>query len=181
MIKDKLLIWKLKCKSRKALEQTYKKHKNFLLKLATALLHNQTDAEDVVHEVFLTLARQPERLRLNGNLKSFLATCAANRAKNINKSRQPGSTARPEETEKISSNLKRPEQWLVFDERLKLLKKALTQLPYEQREVIMLHIEGDMKFKEIAAYQNVSINTIQSRYRYGIDKLRTLLDGKVIL
>lgn len=179
MIEDKLLIWKLKCGSRKALEQTYKKHKNFLLKLAMALLHNQIDAEDIVHEVFLTLARSPQILRLNGNLKSFLATCVANRAKNINKSRQSKTIKTLEETELITSNPKRPEQWLVFDERLKLLSSAMTQLPYEQREVIMLHIEGDMKFKAIASYQNASINTIQSRYRYGIEKLKSILNSEV--
>ena len=179
MIEDKLLIWKLKCGSRKALEQTYKKYKNFLLKLALALLHNQTDAEDVVHEVFLILARSPEILRLDGNLKSFLATCVANRARNINKSRPSNTINDLEETELISGNIKRPEQWLVFDERLKLLITSMAQLPYEQREVIMMHIEGDMKFRTIASYQNVSINTIQSRYRYGMEKLRSILNSEV--
>ena len=38
-----------------------------------------------------------------------------------------------------------------------------------------------MKFREIADSQNVSINTIQSRYRYGLERLRSLLDGKVTL
>lgn len=35
-----------------------------------------------------------------------------------------------------------------------------------------------MKFKEIAKLQNVSINTVQGRYRYGLTKLRTILDGE---
>jgi DNA-directed RNA polymerase specialized sigma24 family protein len=38
-----------------------------------------------------------------------------------------------------------------------------------------------MKFRQIAQLQEVSTKTAQSRYRYGIDKLRSLLDGKVAL
>ena len=52
---------------------------------------------------------------------------------------------------------------------------ALAELPYEQREVIVLHLHGELRFREIARYQGVSTNTVQSRYRYGLDKLRTLL------
>lgn len=55
----------------------------------------------------------------------------------------------------------------------------MAQLPYEQREVVMLHLHGGMMFKQIAKSQHVSINTIQSRYRYALDKLRRLLDGEM--
>ena len=73
------------------------------------------------------------------------------------------------------SNINRPEQWIICSEELKRLNKAIAQLPYEQREVVILHLRGEMTFKKIAAIQDESINTVQSRYRYGIEKLRTLL------
>ena len=56
---------------------------------------------------------------------------------------------------------------------------ALDELPYQQREVIILHLHSGLKFKEIANFQQVSVNTIQSRYRYGLNKLRSVLDGEV--
>ena len=59
------------------------------------------------------------------------------------------------------------------------IHNALGQVPFEQREVIVLHVHGDMKFKEIAQLQGVSIKTIQSRYRYGLEKLRSLIDSEV--
>jgi RNA polymerase sigma-70 factor (ECF subfamily) len=59
------------------------------------------------------------------------------------------------------------------------VNKAITQLPYEQREVIILHLKAGMKFREIAKLQSVSVNTIQGRYRYGLNKLRSILDGEV--
>jgi len=60
----------------------------------------------------------------------------------------------------------------------KKLNNVLAQLPYEQREAISMHLQGGMKFKEIAKSQDVSIGTIQSRYRYGLDKLRSILDSE---
>jgi RNA polymerase sigma-70 factor (ECF subfamily) len=55
----------------------------------------------------------------------------------------------------------------------------LAELPSEQREVIILRLKGEMKFKEIAKLQGVSVNTIQGRCRYGLNKLRSILDGEV--
>jgi DNA-directed RNA polymerase specialized sigma24 family protein len=59
------------------------------------------------------------------------------------------------------------------------LNKALAELPYEQRETVVLHLKGGMKFREIAAMQSVPINTVQGRYRYGLDKLRSILNDEV--
>jgi DNA-directed RNA polymerase specialized sigma24 family protein len=36
-----------------------------------------------------------------------------------------------------------------------------------------------MKFREIARLHGISVNTIQGRYRYGLNKLRSILDGEV--
>jgi len=68
---------------------------------------------------------------------------------------------------------------VMFGEELSQLSLALEQLPYEQREVLLLHSYSGMKFKTIAKQQNVSINTVQGRYRYALDKLRSILNGEV--
>ena len=52
-------------------------------------------------------------------------------------------------------------------------------LPYEQREAVILHIQGGMKFREIAKLQGVSDKTAQSRFRYGFTKLRSILNSEV--
>jgi RNA polymerase sigma-70 factor (ECF subfamily) len=72
-----------------------------------------------------------------------------------------------------------PEHRAIFGEELRQLIRALEQLPYEQREVLILHVHGGMKFRTIARQQGVSINTTQGRYRYALDKLRSMLDGEV--
>ncbi len=189
MIEDKLLIWRFKRGSTEALCRIYNKYKDNLLRLATALLNDTTAAEDIVHDFFVSFAQSPEKLKLNGSLKSYLATCVANRVRNANIARQrqealgrlPAETAGLNEAESAASNSKRPEQWIIYSEQLRQLNDALAQLPEQQREVIILHLQGAMKFKAIAESQSVSINTVQSRYRYGLDKLRSNLDSEVKL
>jgi len=59
-----------------------------------------------------------------------------------------------------------------------MVTRALEKLPLEQREIVVLRLQGDMKFHQIAAMLDISLNTAQSRYRYGMEKLRQLLSKK---
>ncbi len=181
MIEDKLLIWRFKRGSTEALCRIYNKHKDNLLRLAASLSNDTSAAEDIVHDFFVSFAQSPEKLKLNGSLKSYLATCVVNRVRNANIARQRQEATSLDGSAPVVSNSKRPEQWIIDSEQLRQLNDALAQLPEQQREVIILHLQGDMKFKAIAELQNVSINTVQSRYRYGLDKLRSILDSEVKL
>ena len=67
-----------------------------------------------------------------------------------------------------------PETSTIFGEEKHHLVKALNKLPYDQKEVILLRIYSGLKFKTIAQSLNESINTVQGRYRYGLDKLRSI-------
>jgi DNA-directed RNA polymerase specialized sigma24 family protein len=55
----------------------------------------------------------------------------------------------------------------------------MTRLPYEQKEAIVLYLHGRMKFKAIAKLQNVSTKTAHTRYRAGLDKLRSILNSEL--
>jgi RNA polymerase sigma-70 factor (ECF subfamily) len=65
------------------------------------------------------------------------------------------------------------------DELSQRLAHAMAQLPYEQREAIILHLQSKMRFRQIAKGKGVSLNTVLSRYRYGLNKLRSILDGEL--
>lgn len=178
MIEDKLLKWKFKCGSRDALRRIYEKYQDYLLTLAMALLNDVNSAEDVLHDVFVSFAESAEEFRLRGSLKAYLATCVINRARDRIRAaqRQPVGL---EEAELISSKSNGPGQSVICSEESRRLNVVMAQLPYEQREAVALHIKGGLKFREIARLQGVSVNTIQGRYRYGLNKLRSLLNGEV--
>jgi RNA polymerase sigma-70 factor (ECF subfamily) len=179
MLEDRLLIWKLNSGNRDVLRRIYEKYKDDLVTLAAALLNEKNAAEDAVHDAFVSFIKSAEKFRLTGSLKGYLSTCVVNNARNINKERQRHQSITLDEAGAISSDSNRLEYTAMFGEESHLLTWSLGKLPYEQREVIILHIYSGMKFKAIAKSQGVSINTIQGRYRYGLDKLRSLLNGEV--
>jgi DNA-directed RNA polymerase specialized sigma24 family protein len=55
---------------------------------------------------------------------------------------------------------------------------ALARLPCEQREVITLRIHAGLTFRAMARALKVSLGTVQSRYRYGINNLKAALNGE---
>ncbi len=181
MLEEKLLVWQFNRGRADALRAIYERHKDELVTLATALLADKTEAEDVVHDVFIGFLQSAGKFRLTGSLRGFLATCVANRARNRNKAgrRQVGDDGGLPET--IAPEGEQPDWATALGEEFQQVGRALAQLPYEQREAVLLHLQGGMKFRAIAEVQAVSINTVQGRYRYGLDRLRTLLDGKVRL
>jgi RNA polymerase sigma-70 factor (ECF subfamily) len=61
------------------------------------------------------------------------------------------------------------------------VRKMLDFIPYEQREVIVMRMYGNLSFKEIADMTNVGINTALGRMRYGLLNLRKMMDEKGIL
>jgi len=178
MLEDKLLIWKFKRGHEDAPCRIYEKYADYLLTLATALLNDVSAAEDIVHSVFVAFAEGISNFELTGSLKSYLAVCVVNRVRNVNKAKQQQNVTL-DEAAGVVSNWPGPEQLVIHREESQQLAEKMQLLAYEQREVIVLHLKGGMKFKAIATLQDVSINTVQSRYRYGLEKLRSLFDREL--
>jgi RNA polymerase sigma-70 factor (ECF subfamily) len=179
MIEDKLLILRFKQGRHEALRQIYDKYKVELLRLAVVLLGDVNMAEDMVHDVFVKFARSANRIKLTGNLKNYLVTSVINSVRNHLRDSNRHRQTNLDGVELLVCSRRGPRQWAVLDEQLTLLSRALQELPYEQREVICFRMEMDMTFRQIAARQNASVNTVKGRYRYGIAKLRSLVNGEV--
>jgi RNA polymerase sigma-70 factor (ECF subfamily) len=178
-MEDRLLIWQLRRGSREALRRTYDKYHSDLLKIAVVLTGGISAAEDVVQDVFTKFAQSSGRLALSGSLRSYLITSTVNGVRNLRRYHCRHETQSLAEADCLPSTEKRPEQWAVMSEQLEYLSAAMASLPYEQREVITLRIEADMTLRKIAQLQKTSISTVQGRYRYGIEKLRSLLNGEI--
>ena len=178
MMQDKLLIWKCKRGSREALRQIYEKYHVDLLKLAIVLTGQAHSADDIVHDVFVQFARSVSRMSLSGSLKGYLTTSTVNRVRNFHRDQCRRGERGLDEAAALPAATRRPDQWAIMSERLERLTQAMAELPYEQREVITLHLHSGLTFRRIARWQNTSISTVQGRYRYGIDKLRSLVNGE---
>lgn len=178
MLEDERLVLRLKRGDRDALRRLYEKYKDHLLTIAASLLNEASAAEDILHDVFVSFAGGVGRFQLRGSLQSYLTTCVVNRVRDRFR-RKKYEVIEISRVGPISSDTDRPEITVILGEETQLLTEALAEIPFEQREVIILHINGGMKFREIAAAQGVPISTVQGRYRYGLDKLRSVLQGEV--
>ncbi len=181
MLEDKRLIQEIRQGSKNALSLVYEQHRDDLLRLAGSLLCQRSLAEDVVHDVFITFIRSVPTLQLTKSLKAYLMTSVANRARNVNRAAGRRPEQALDDAGLMLSKHQRPDQWIIASEALAQLADVMARLPYDQREVIVLHLQGEMTFKEVATAQDISIKTVQSRYRYGIEKLRSLLNSEVII
>ena len=179
MLGEMHLVWRFNRGHADALREIYEQHKHELVTLATALLIDKSEAEDVVHDVFVGFIRSGGRFQLTGSLGGFLATCVANRARNRNKSTRKNTPVEVAVGEPAAPNNERPDLATMFGEELRFVGGALAELPYEQREVVVLRLCSGMRFRAIAQMQGVSTNTVQGRYRYGLDRLKTLLNGQL--
>ena len=179
MLDDKRLIWRLRRADVDALRRLYDKYKGDLLKLAVILTGDLSPAEDVVQDVFLKLARSYDRISIHGNLRNYLITCVVNQTRSLRRdvARRQQTSLDPHVVSPCPAP--RPEQWAVLNEQTRQLADAMRQLPAEQREVVILRFQAGLGFRQIARIQNAPINTVQGRYRYGIEKLRSLLNGEL--
>lgn len=178
-VEERLLVWRLNRGDATALACVYEKYRDDLLRLAASMLSDTAAAEDVVQDVFVKFAGAARTFRLTGSLKGFLATCVANGARNRIKAASRRRTRALDEAAGLASDAEGPERWMICSDEFERVSRAMALLPFDQREVVTMHLYGQMPFKEVARWQKASIKTVQSRYRYGLDKLRALLNSEV--
>jgi RNA polymerase sigma-70 factor (ECF subfamily) len=178
MIEDRILVWRFNRGDAAALCRIYEKHREGLLKVAAALLHDRSGVEDVLHDVFVDFAQTTGRFRLRGSLKGYLSICVANRARDLNRTRRRRGGTNLEEPNTLGAGADGPEHTTISRELAVRLEAALAELPDEQREILVLHLQSGLPFREIAGLREISINTAQSRYRYGLEKMRSALNGE---
>ncbi|MCC6694296.1 MAG: RNA polymerase sigma factor [Candidatus Hydrogenedentes bacterium] len=150
----------------------YDQHAAGLYAYVLAILYDAADAEDVVHEVFeRALARQQGFFGLRnpvGYIYRAARNAAYDRLRRLEvRERSRDRIAKPAVLESIEP--------LAEAERAQQMNEALSALPVEQREVVLLRFYQDMTFSQIARVMGGSANTAASRCRYALAKLRELL------
>ena len=156
------------------LERIYDEHAQALFAFLLHLTRNESDARDVLQEVFIKLAREPALAEDNSNERAFLIRIAHRLVIDQfrrHRAREARDARFGDEAIELFTPATDPDEH-AFD---LALVHALGELPEEQRAVVQLKLWQDCTFEEIAAALEISPNTAASRYRYGIDKLRERL------
>jgi RNA polymerase sigma-70 factor, ECF subfamily len=156
------------------LERLYDDHAQALFAFLLNFTRDEEDTRDILQEVFVKLARQPDALSGARDERALLIRLAHNAAIDI--MRRRGARTRHHEqaaTERISqfAATADPDEAAFRAE----LASALGELPPDQRAVVHLKLWEGLTFSQIAEALDIPPNTAASRYRYGLDKLRQLL------
>ncbi len=158
------------------LDELYDRYGKEMYRYLALRLGSVEDARDVLQETFCRLARYSARLALVRNPKAFVFTALRNEANRFlarRSKRRTEGIPDPGDLDRLASVIDDPP-----DVPGAQLARALGELPDEQREAVVLKVFQDFSFREIASICGLSINTAASRYRYGIEKVRSALEGK---
>ena len=156
------------------LERLYDEHTQPLYAFLLNLTREEADTRDLLQDVFVKLARDPELLAGVRDERAFLVRLAHNAAIDLMRRRGTRDKTREQFAAEIISPFAPagdPDEQTFRA----ALAGALAELPAEQRAVVHLKLWDGLTFEQIAGALDIPLNTAASRYRYGLDKLRERL------
>ncbi|MEY5016462.1 MAG: hypothetical protein RIS92_2820 [Verrucomicrobiota bacterium] len=156
------------------LERLYDEHAPSMFRYLYSILFNEHDVKDVLQETFIHLAKNT-RPPSQESERAWLFRVAHNAAiDHIRRNR-----TREKYTETFSLQPRQESELPPKPDASSIpsaLHNALLQLPEEQASITRLHLWEGLTFDTIAKIQSVPLNTVTSRFRYALAKLRPLLE-----
>ncbi len=166
-------------------EEWLRQHAAQLLLFARQQTRSQEDAEDILQDALVRLARKEADGEFQGGQDAWLTYVYASiRRLAVDYGRKTDRRQRREDEACAEAAMADAfeDPWFTSDsadeEMKSMLEARLKQLPAKFSEVIILKIWGEQTFQQIAETLEISQNTVASRYRYGIDMLRKALRNK---
>ena len=155
------------------------RHQNSVFTLATRLLEDRNEAEDIMQDTFLRAYEGIEEFRGAAKFSTWLYRICHNLCLNYLKRKKndptndAGEETLPEELPGPRSRL--PDQVLISKERQNLVTQALSPLAPEFREVLMLHHTRQFSYQEIAELLELPVGTVRSRLHRGREEIKEYL------
>jgi len=161
-----------------AFETLYKRHRGPLFRFLLHQIGNRQFAEDVFQEVWSRVIRSRKNYRPNAKFTTYIYHIARNCAVDHyrRKGRQENIISEGDDgvAEPVAGT-GNPVAAAVNRDMRNALSTALSELPVEQREAFLLREESGLSLDEIATVTRVGKETVKSRLRYALGKLRQCL------
>ncbi|MBV6627962.1 MAG: sigma-70 family RNA polymerase sigma factor [Rivularia sp. (in: Bacteria)] len=174
---DSELVSLLRASNSQAMDVLYNRYAGLVYSVALKILQNNSEAEELTQDVFVSLWQKDNYQPFRGSLKSFLGLLTRHRA--IDKLRKRNTSQKfldrwqsyiYENSESIL-----PLDEAQSQEQLFQLRKALSLLPVEQREILVMNFFEGLSRVQIAEKLNLPVGTVKSRVRLAFVKLKKLL------
>jgi RNA polymerase sigma-70 factor (ECF subfamily) len=177
---DEQLLARLAAGDREALEELFQRYRLLAYRVAHRFLGHEADALDAVQEGFVKALTHLAGFQGRSSFKTWLLRVVSNAALDLGRQRGRREALSLEaftaEQDHVLPVLEEnPARGLERADLRRLLDQALAQLPQAQRQTFVLHVDGELSYREVAEVLGISIGTVMSRLYYARQKLRALL------
>ncbi len=150
-----------------------RRHAQGLLSLISKIVWDYQAAEDLVQETLMGAFKGRHTFRSSGRFAVWLRTIALNKTRDYLRR-----AARTGEKAFDPTARSAPVGGHSERESRDIVRAAISSLPHDQREVVVMRVYGGLRFSEIAAVLDCSQSTVKSRMRYAFQKMQKLLAGE---
>ena len=172
------LVKKSQLGDKSAFEELVKRHQELVFSLSFKLTGNRELANDVAQEAFIRAWKAIGKFRGDSTFGTWIYRITVNTAWTLRKKAKKHYSLNIEDTQEqvVVDEKKDPELVAINSDLSLVLRKALNQIPLEQRIIVELkNIEG-RSHKEIAEYLDISVTAAKVRLHRAHQKLRHILE-----
>ena len=148
---------------------------------AFSILKNHLDTDDVVQETFLRVFRALPGFRFESSFRTWLITITTRQALNfLSRTRSNHVSLDPTEDgpEHLALRVEDNQMTTLLDkESRRLLQEALPKLPKRQKQALLLKIQNDWKYDQIAKEMDISVGSVKAHIFHAIQNLTQLIKG----
>ncbi len=123
-------------------------------------------AEDLLQDTFVRALKHRERLDAAVSRRAYLFGIARHVGLDALRRAEPGGVPADQQIAPVAGD----------DARLESMRAAIAELPAPQREALLLKLQQDLSYEEIAAVLEVPVGTVRSRLHYAVLRLRQVLN-----
>ncbi|WP_346267276.1 sigma-70 family RNA polymerase sigma factor [Halalkalibaculum roseum] len=175
------ILRRIKARDEKAMAELYELYNGLLFSMIISVVKKKEEAEDVLQEVFVTIwEKAPTFNEERGNVYSWLVTLTRNKA--IDRIRSKDYKTQKKATQDVDApdfflegNKYDPLKTTIYSDRTELVKKALSEIPESQSEVLKIAYYEGLTQREISEQLDIPLGTVKTRMRQGMIKLKDLL------
>lgn len=175
MDEDVILLERCGRGDREAFDELVLKYQKQLYSLLYRMVSDHEDAADILQKTFVKAFTGIGGFERRSSFKTWLYQIAINLAKNLYRDRARERQV-PLDKVVLGRNPRTVER-MISSENRELLRKAMAVLPEKQRMTVMLRVQENRKFEEIAGIMKCSLGTAKANYHHGVQKLKDLLNS----
>jgi RNA polymerase sigma-70 factor (ECF subfamily) len=175
-VPDEVLMKDISLRRHEALNELYGRHSKRLRATIDGVVHQESEADDVLQEIFLQVWEEADRYSSKaGKPLGWMVTIARRRAIDRLRRRQAYSRARERYEQRVMQDSQSSRcgaaEALVLNDLRHFLKKSLRALPRFQRQAVELAFFKGLSHREIAAATHAPLGTVKTRLELGLQKL----------